>query len=98
MHSHGFAFNDELPVVYVNPKTAERFAVQEDAYVAVISGTGKLKTKLCVDDDICDNIAFIYQGFWHKSGAVNYLTTSVISDMGKQAAYYDSFCTIEKIQ
>ncbi len=98
MHSQGFVFNDELPVVYVNPKTAERFAVQADAYVVVISGTAKLKTRLCVDDDIGDNIAFIYQGFWHKSGAVNYLTTSVISDMGKQAAYYDSFCTIKKIK
>ena len=96
MHSQGFAFNDQVPVVYPNQKTAEKFAVQKDTYVFVKGEKTKIKARLCMDNAICDSTAFIYQGFWHKSGAVNYLTKSVISDMGKQAAYYDSFCTIEK--
>ena len=97
MHSQGFAFNDEVPKVYLNRKTAQEFAVEKESYVFVNCERAKLKARLCIDNAICDNTAFIYQGFWHKSGAVNYLTKSVISDMGKQAAYYDSFCTIEKI-
>ncbi|MBU8910271.1 MAG: molybdopterin-dependent oxidoreductase [Desulfobacterales bacterium] len=97
MHSQGFAFNDEVPTVYLNRKTARKFAVQEEPYVFVKGRKAKLKARLCMDESICDSSAFIYQGFWHKSGAVNYLTDSRISDMGKQAAYYDSFCMIEKI-
>lgn len=97
MHSQGFAFTGEVPIVYVNQKTAEKFAVKKEPYVFVKGRSAKLKARVCIDEAICDNTAFIYQGFWHKSGAVNYLTNSKISDMGKQAAYYDSFCTLEKI-
>jgi len=97
MHSQGFAFNDEVPKVYLNRKTAQKFAVEKEAYVFVKGERAKLKVRLCIDEAICDNTAFIYQGWWHKSGAVNYLTNPEISDMGKQAAYYDSFCTIKKI-
>jgi anaerobic selenocysteine-containing dehydrogenase len=97
MHSQGFAFTSEMPKVYVNPKTAQKLFVQKESYVFVIGECSKLKVKLCMDDAICDDTAFIYQGRWYKSGAVNYLTKSVISDMGEQVAYYDSFCTIKKI-
>jgi anaerobic selenocysteine-containing dehydrogenase len=97
MHSQGFAFTDDLPRVYVNPKTAKKFDVQGDSPVYVKGAGPRIRAVLCVDDAICDGTAFIYQGFWHKSGAVNFLTDSVISDMGSQAAFYDSFCTIERI-
>lgn len=97
MHSQGFAFNDDLPEVFVNQHTAEKFRVQPGSYVFVRGEKAGLKAKLFVDEAICDNTAFMYQGWWHKSGAVNYLTESVMSDMGKQAAYYDSFCFIEKM-
>ena len=40
-------------------------------------------------------LVMIYQGWWHKSGAVNFLTAERLSDMGEQAAYYDTFCRIE---
>jgi hypothetical protein len=33
----------------------------------------------------------IEQGWWHKSGSVNVLTSDRISEMGEQAAYYDCF-------
>lgn len=97
MHSQGFAFTDALPRVFVNRKTAEEFAVQGQSHVYVRGRRAKLEAILCLDEAICDGTAFIYQGFWHKSGAVNFLTNDAVSDMGKQAAYYDSFCAIEKI-
>ena len=37
----------------------------------------------------------VHQGWWHHSGSVNVLTETRISDMGEQAAYYDSFCRLE---
>ena len=97
MHSQGFAFIDERPKVYLNKKTARQFSVQKETNVFVKTKKAKIKAGLCVDESICDSTAFIYQGSWHKSGAVNYLTNFKISDMGKQAAFYEAFCTIEKI-
>ena len=97
MHSQGFAFNDDMPTVYLNLKTAQKLAIQKEFYVFVKGETTKIKAMLRIDEAIYNNTAFMYQGFWHKSGAVNFLTKSVISDMGKQAAYYDSFCCLEKL-
>ena len=96
MHSQGFAFNSDKPMVYLNQKTAEKFNLHNKDLVYVKGIKSKIEASLCIDEAICDSTAFIYQGFWHKSGAVNFLTQSVISDMGKQAAFYDSFVAIEK--
>ncbi|MDA3915854.1 MAG: molybdopterin-dependent oxidoreductase [Deltaproteobacteria bacterium] len=96
MHSQGFAFNNNKPVVYLNRKTAQKFNLQDKSLVYVKGINSKIEAYLYIDEAICDNTAFIYQGFWHKSGAVNFLTQSITSDMGKQAAYYDSFVTLEK--
>ncbi|MEN8210251.1 MAG: molybdopterin-dependent oxidoreductase [Thermodesulfobacteriota bacterium] len=96
MHSQGFAFNDDKPVVYLNKKTAQKFNLKNKTLVHVRGIKSKIEASLFIDEAIGDNTAFIYQGFWHKSGAVNFLTKSITSDMGKQAAYYDSFVTLEK--
>lgn len=98
MHSQDFAFVDKEPVVSVNAQTAFRFSVKDGAQVRVKNEKAALKGLLAVDDSICNNAVFIYQGFWHKSGSVNFLTHDKISDMGFQAAYYDTFCTIENIE
>jgi len=57
MHSQGFAFNDEVPKVYLNRKTAQKFAVEKEAYVFVKGERAKLKVRLCIDEAICDNTA-----------------------------------------
>jgi len=97
MHSQGFVFNDEAPKVYVNRKTAQKFGVEKESHIFVKGEKAKIKVRLCIDGAIYDDTAFIYQGWWHKSGAVNLLTNSRVSDMGKQAAYYDSFCCLKKL-
>ena len=97
MHSQGFAFNDDKPIVYLNQITADKFNCEHKTLVYVKGIRSGIKATLYIDDAICDSTAFIYQGFWHKSGAVNCLTRSVTSDMGKQAAFYDSFVTVENI-
>jgi anaerobic selenocysteine-containing dehydrogenase len=97
MHSQGFAFNNNKPVVYLNRKTAQKFNLQDKTLVYVKGIKSKIEAHLCMDEAICDNTAFIYQGFWHKNGAVNFLTKPVTSDMGRQAAFYDSFVAVENI-
>ncbi|MFO7751370.1 MAG: molybdopterin-dependent oxidoreductase, partial [Desulfobacteraceae bacterium] len=96
MHSQGFAFNVDLPIVYIHSKTAGQFGVAEERSVLVRGEKQAIKARLSIDDAVCLNTALIYQGWWHASGSVNFLTEPLISDMGGQAAYYDSFCTIEK--
>ncbi|MCP4721841.1 MAG: hypothetical protein GY860_20465, partial [Desulfobacteraceae bacterium] len=66
--------------------------------VKVCGTKADIEAMVCVDDAIYHNTAFMYQGYWHKSGAVNFLTESRVSDMGGQAAYYDSFCTLHPVK
>ena len=96
MHSQGNRENI-LPILYINGKTAGRFKVQPDDRVMVCGKKASLAAMVHVDDAIYENTAFIYQGSWHKSGAVNFLTDSKVSDMGGNAAYYDSFCTLKPL-
>jgi len=97
MHSQGGMDENKLPILYINGKTAGRFKVQPDDRVMVCGKKASLTAMVCVDDAIYDNTAFMYQGYWHKSGAVNFLTDSMVSDMGDNAAYYDSFCTLKPL-
>jgi anaerobic selenocysteine-containing dehydrogenase len=95
MHSQGFVDETGSPAVYINGRTAEHFNVQPGDRVRVCGKKAWIEAVVCLDEGIYTNTAFMYQGYWHKSGAVNFLTESRVSDMGGQAAYYDSFCTLE---
>ncbi len=104
MHSQGFEDQSEIPQVFINDRTAralgEKFSgqgVSTGQQVRVTGRNGSIQARVCLDGGIYDNTAFMYQGFWHKSGAVNFLTESRVSEMGGQAAYYDSFCTLEPL-
>lgn len=94
IHSQHFAFTDEMPVIHMNKKMMARLNVSDQGVADVISKTGRLRVKVRCSEGIGDGIAMIYQGRWHKSGAVNCLTAGNLSDMGEQAAYYDCFCRI----
>lgn len=94
LHSQQFAFEDGLPGVHVNKNTAALFGIQESETVRISTRQGTLTARLVVDEAICDGTAFMHQGWWHKSGAVNFLTRAGLSDMGEQAAFYDTFCTL----
>jgi anaerobic selenocysteine-containing dehydrogenase len=61
----------------------------------VHSPQGELMARLCEDERVMEQTVLMHQGWWHRSGAVNFLTRDRISDMGEQAAYYDSFCTLK---
>jgi anaerobic selenocysteine-containing dehydrogenase len=94
LHSQNFFFEEGLPAVQVNERTAARFEVAGHETVLISTRQGKLTARLEVDAAICDDTAFMHQGWWHKSGAVNFLTCAELSVMGEQAAFYDTFCTL----
>ncbi len=97
MHSQQFAFENRPPTVHVNEKTAARLGVKGCDTVRISTRQGALTARLTVDEAICDDTVFMHQGWWHKSGAVNFLTRAGLSDMGDQAAFYDTFCTLSSL-
>jgi anaerobic selenocysteine-containing dehydrogenase len=97
LHSQHFAFVDDKPEAYLHSKTLQACLLENGDLARVCSPQGELLVRVQSDDHISDNMVMIYQGWWHKSGSVNFLTQSGISDMGEQAAYYDCFCRIEQV-
>jgi len=83
-----------IPKAHVNPRTLGRQGLTHGSRAAVETEAGSLDVTVCADDRISDGIVMIYQGGWHKNGAVNFLTPDGLSDMGEQAAYYDCFCRL----
>ncbi len=94
MHSQGMMEITDIPKVHINGKTAARLNLKEGLRVEVSGENGKIEARVKIDEAIIKNTAFIYQGYWHKSGAVNFLTRERVTDMGHQAAFYDSFCSL----
>jgi len=94
LHSQHFAFEEAIPTAYVNNNTLRKNNLEARKLVKIKSKHGELEVKLEVSEDIGDDIVMIYEGWWHKSGSVNFLTPDSISDMGEQTAYYECFCKI----
>ncbi|HCY85065.1 MAG TPA: hypothetical protein DHV36_08020 [Desulfobacteraceae bacterium] len=94
MHSQGMMDNTGLPEVFVSAHTAETFGLSQGIEVEVKGEGGTIKAVVKIDDAIMKNTAFMYQGYWHKSGAVNFLTCERVTDMGGQAAFYEAFCNL----
>jgi anaerobic selenocysteine-containing dehydrogenase len=97
MHSQGFVFEAREPAVHVNRKTAQELDITDLKRVRVSTRQGEVTARLFLDEAVCDSTAFMHQGWWHKSGAVNFLTHAGLSDMGEQAAFYDTFCTLSSV-
>ena len=94
MHSQHFAFIDTLPKVYINPETAAQKRLVDGQRATIATVNGELTVSAKTDNRIPVDCALIYQGWWHHSGSVNFLTMDNLSDMGEQAAYNDCFCRL----
>ena len=84
----------ELPEVFVNSQTAHSYGISDKTKVWIQGENGGINALARIDDAIMANTAFMYQGYWHKSGAVNFLTCERLTDMGEQAAFYEAFCAV----
>ena len=94
MHSQQFAFRHDRPEVALHPEEAERRGLQTGQTVHVTSARGRIEALLTVDAGIPPGILKMDQGWWQASGAANRLTTATLSDMGENAAYFESFCRV----
>ena len=95
LHSQHFAFEDGKPIAYISENTLKAQGFENNQLVKVKSKYGEMEAYLLISDAVGENIIMIYEGMWHKSGSVNMLTTDEVSDIGNQAAYYESFCALE---
>jgi len=94
MHSQGFMDKETIPEVNIHPDTASRLELGQGDRVRVKGENGEIIARVIIDKAVYKNTAFMHQGYWHKSGAVNFLTRERVTDMGNQAAYYDNFCSL----
>lgn len=83
-----------LPTAYLSGKTATCYSVQDGSQMILESEKGQLKVRVEVNQTIPLNVIKVNQGWWHHSGCVNKLTGDSVTDMGEQAAYYDTFVRI----
>jgi anaerobic selenocysteine-containing dehydrogenase len=95
MHSQHFAFVETLPIAYVHPQALQQAGRRAGDTARLVSARGVLEVTLAEDAHLPADAVMVHQGWWHHSGSVNVLTETRISDMGEQAAYYDSFCRLE---
>ena len=98
MHSQQFAFRSDPPVASIHPAEAARRHLSPGRMMRIASPRGHIAARLATDAGLLPGIVKIHQGWWHRSGSVNRLTGDVLSDMGENAAYHESFCRIEPLE
>ena len=91
LHSQGFKDIKAKPNIYMSKKTFDSYVNSKN--VVVESKYGKV-SGIPIISDVPDNIIMIYEGYWKQSGEINNLTTDDYSDIGDQAAYYDTFVKV----
>jgi len=88
---------DEYTKTYINKNTQKKYAIINGDFAIVTSSNGHIKVKVYVDDRIHDDTIVIYEGWWHKSGPVNILTSDIETNMGKTSAFNECFCSIKTV-
>ena len=94
MHSQHMGSAQGIAAAHINSRTLQEQGLEPDTQAVIETVKGRMDVIVRRDDDVGDDIVMIYQGRWHNNGAVNFLTSDDISDMGEQAAYYDCFCRV----
>lgn len=97
INSQHFRLEKGLPTAYINAKTANDSSIVEKEIVKIQSKYGAIEAIVNVNNHIPYGAVKMNQGWWHHSGCVNLLTGSYVSDMGNQAAYYETFVNITKL-
>ncbi len=88
----------ETPQAFLHPLTAEAEDLSEGERIKVVSKRGSIEVVVKITDRVPPDTVMVYQGWWHCSGAaVNNLTSDRTTDIGKQAAYYDCLCRIDRL-
>ncbi|MBZ4687040.1 MAG: Trimethylamine-N-oxide reductase (cytochrome c) [Clostridiales bacterium] len=92
------------PVILINPKTAHKKNITENATIKIFNNYGEVIAKAKISRDIPSDIILCYQGWFPNINFnLNKLTPGLSTDMGeivtgsKGIAFYNVFVDIEKI-
>jgi anaerobic selenocysteine-containing dehydrogenase len=94
LHSQHFMDRRGRPEAYLNPKDAVRAGITAGTPISLVSRRGSIVVTAVPTSRVPPGIVQIYQGWWRHSGVVNTLTGDDLSDMGGNAAYFETFCRI----
>jgi anaerobic selenocysteine-containing dehydrogenase len=94
LHSQHFMDQHDRPEAYLHPDEAVRVGIASGAPMRLATPRGSLVVTAVLTPRIPPGVVQIYQGWWRHSGVVNTLTDDQMSDMGDNAAYFETFCRI----
>ncbi len=96
MHSQHFSdrSDSELPEAFLSSSSLNNDDLSEGDILRLISPNGELTCRLVIDESLPKDVVKVIQGWWHKNGSVNQLTSQQLTDSGEQAAYNDCFCRL----
>ncbi|MHB0975619.1 MAG: molybdopterin-containing oxidoreductase family protein [Candidatus Aquicultorales bacterium] len=83
-------------IVRISPAAAAKAGVEDAGDIVVSSAVGSFLAKLSVDEGVRDDVAACRQGFPLPDGA-NAATAEIVSNIGKNACYYQTRVRIEKM-
>ena len=100
-HSKDSLFNqhigdiNSINQIYISKHNLDIFKTGDK--VLVKSKNGEILSEINIDLNLKKDEAYIFMKWSSKQGNPNFLTDSLISDIGGQVAYYDTFIKIEKV-
>ncbi len=71
--------------------------IEMDEQIKVVSQLGEITAIAKPDGHMPRGVVKIMEGTWCKDGAVNKLISALMCSYGDQAAYYDTFVKLTKI-
>lgn len=86
--------NIKYSTLFISDKNSINYT--EGDIVKVSSKNGSIYSQLFIDPSLRLNEAYIFMKWNNQQGNPNFLTENLVSDIGGQVAYYDTFINIAK--
>jgi len=96
-NSQHFRNHMALAEIFIPVEDAKHLNINTDDVVLVQSENGEIKARAMLDGSIPIGVVKIMEGTWCKDGAVNKLIGNQTCAYGDQAAYFDTFIKLTKI-
>lgn len=98
MHTQHFSNRSEsdLPEAFLSSSSLNTDELANGDIFRLVSTTGELTCRVVIDETLPHNVVKVVQGWWHKHGSINQLTSQQMTDRGQQATYNDCFCRLVK--